>query len=802
MFKKNIFTDISRIFKYKSYSYVNILGLSVGMASFILIILYVYDEYSYDKYHKKYDRIYRIVSVLDFDGVGEKSASQPFPLAPAMAKEFNKYVESYVRFFNLQRSQFLVSYKNRVYNEKRFFYCDSSVFDVFDFELIKGNKHEVLNEPFSIIITESTARKYFKNENPIGKKLTFDRNYQFIVKGVLKDIKQQSHFKFDFLASFSSLRLLFPQMQTAMQNWIWNPCWTYIVLKKGVDVNNFQSNLYGFQKERFGKEADSFQLRLQALSDIHLHSNLDYEIEKNGKIRYVKILIVIAFLILFIAVINFVNLITAGATDRAKYIGIRKAVGASRMQLMRQFLSESVLVSFISLFIAISFVELALPFFSSITGKTIALSFRFDSKTIISLLLLGFVIGLLSGIYPAIFLSNTETTRLLKNNFRLGTKFLNLRKTLVFLQVLISLSLIITTLGIFQQLQYLRTADLGFKKNNTIIINAGIEEANRYAEFKDRLLKYSKIQSVTAMNYIIGQGHNTYNLIPENSKDIDFQFYPGLFVRADFVETFEIKIVAGRNFTKAEEQSGTAILVNEEMIKHFNYEKPEDILNVNFINEGRKLTVAGVFSNINTSSLHTKVEPFVILIHGDKYAKTADTKYIVIKTENSKLAEAIKSIGEVWNDMQIQKPFEYQVLNDVLKKHYSSEEVLVRMVGIFTLLSIIISTFGIWGLSSYITERRTREIGIRKSLGASMFEILKLIIKEFAFIVVFANILSWIIAYIVLSRWINSFAYKDYINLWLFALASILASGITLLTVIQKAIKVGGTNPVESINYE
>ncbi len=798
----NIKSHISKVFRYKSYSLLNIIGLSIGMASFIIIILYVYDEYSYDKYHSKSARTYRVVSLIDFNGVGEESASQAFPLAPTLASEYGNYIEAYVRFVNLQRAQFLVSYRNEVHNEKRFFYCDSSVFDVFDFQLITGNKADALKKPFSILLTKSTAEKYFKNQNPIGKKLIVDGKYEFTVRGILEDVRHQSHFKFDFLASFSSLPILFKQKSRVLNNWLWNPCWTYIVLKKGVTTNQFQQQLNHLKSDKYGYEADNFQFKLQPLRDIHLRSHLDYEIEKNGNVFYVRILTALAFLILFIAILNFVSLLTAGAIDRAKFIGIRKAVGASKIDLIKQFLVESVSVSFISLFIAMSLVELILPFLSYTTNGLVTIDFRFNLVTSIGLIFLGIFTGFVSGIYPAVFLSDHKTTQLLQNNLILGSQFLHLRKILVFVQLCISLLLIITTLGIHNQLKYLRTADLGFKKSNTIIINAGIEEANRYKEFKHKLLNNSEIKGVTAMNYIIGSSHNTYNLVPEKSPSTDYQFYPGLFVRDDFVETLGIKIVAGRNFNKLEVDSGQAILVNEEMCQYLNYENPEKILNTTYVNDGRIVKIVGVFSNINTTSLHSKIEPFVILIHGNDRNKTADTKYIVIKTEGNKLDSAISTIEQVWNDMKIHKPFEYKILTDILEEHYQSEEVLVEMVGTFTLLSIIISLFGIWGLSSYITECRTREIGIRKSLGASVFSIIKLIVKEFAFIIIFANVVSWLLAYLWLHNWVNSFAYKDYINLWLFLIASIVASLGALATVMHKALIVSLENPITSIKHE
>ncbi len=801
MLKKYVISSLKKILRYNSYSLINIIGLAIGLASFILIVLYVYDEYSYDKYHSKAERIYRITSILDFDGVGEESASQPFPMGAALKEDYPEYVESYVRFFNLQRSQFLVSNDEKVFNERRFFYCDTNVFDIFDFELVKGDKKDILKNPFSIVITESTAQKYFEDRNPIGEILKVDDYFEFEVKGVVKDVKDQSHFKFDFLASFASLPYVF-KYSKSMTSWIWNPCWTYLLLKEGIKAEDLEAKMDEFTKRKFGNEAKNFQLFLQALTDIHLTSHLDYEIEKNENIQYVRTLLIIAFLILLIASINFINLATAGAANRAKEIGIKKAVGATRRQLIQQFLIESLVTTFISLLIAISLVELFLPAFSSVTGKVVTTDFRFRKETLIGLFGLGVFTGLISGLYPALFLSSFKAVGLLKNNFKLGTRSTNFRKTLVLVQFSISLMLIIGTLGIFKQLKYLHNADLGFKKNSTVILDAGREESWRYREFKEALLKNPEIKNVTGMEYVIGSSHNTHEFIPEGRGEKEYQFYPALFVREDFVKTFEIKIKAGRDFLPNEQEAGEAVLVNEEMVRYLGYERNEDILGMNFRTTQGLEKVVGVFSNINVTSLHSKVEPFVINTSKNPKERIGDTRYIVIKIDDTKVEESIAVIEKTWDELGIEKPFEYQFLSDILEKHYTGEEVLGDLARIFTILSIIIASLGIWGLSAYITERRTREVGIRKALGASIFSILKLINKEFLVIILAANTIAWPIAYITLNKWIDGFAYRDYISIWSFVLASMIGFLIAVLTVSHKAVEAGSKNPVDALRYE
>jgi len=801
MFKNDLIFSLKNILRFRTYSLINIFGLAIGLASFILIALYVYDEFSYDQYHTNSNRIYRVTSVLDFNGTGEESSSQPFPLAEALNNEYPQYIQSYVRFFNLQKSQFLVSNETKVFNEKRFFYCDKNVFEVFDFELIKGDKHTVLNKPFSIVITESTAKKYFEDIDPIGKLLRVDNYFEFEVSGVVRDTKPQSHFKFDFLASFSSLPIVFKN-EKVMKGWIWNPCWTYLLLKDEAFAPKLAVELDQFIKKYIDNTNENYQLFLQPLLDIHLKSHLDYEIEKNDNAQYIKILLVVAFLILLIASINFVNLATAGAANRAKEIGIKKVIGASREQLIFQFFIESLVTTFISLLIAISLVEIFLPAFSAVTGKVITTDFRFRRETLFGLFGLGIFTGFISGIYPAIFLSSFRPIPLLRRNFKLGTKSTNFRKLLVLTQFSISLMLIIGTFGVFRQLRYLHNADLGFKKNSIVIIDAGYELNYKYSKFKQALLKDENIRNVTAMNYIIGSSYNTYEISHETAERPEYNFYPGILVRADFVKTFEIEVVAGRDFLPDEQDAGESILVNEEMVKFLNYKKNEDILETYF-NTGRsKEKVIGVFSNINTTSLHVKVEPFFIKMSKDSMTRTSDTKYIVIQINKEEIAESVAAIEKIWEKMEIERPFEYKFLQDILDEHYRGEDVLGDLARIFTIFSIIIASLGIWGLTAYITERRTREIGIRKALGASIFSILKLITSEFVWVSLFANIIAWPIAYLFLNKWINSFAYRDYISIWSFILASMIGILIALLTISHKSIEAGNRNPVDALKYE
>ncbi len=803
MIKNHILLTLRKILHNRNYSLINIIGLAIGLASFIIIMLYVYDEYSYDRYHSKHERIYRITSKMNFKGVGEKSSSQPFPLGETLYKDNREYIENYVRFFNLQKSVFTVSYEDRVFNETKFFYTDTSVFSIFDFKLIKGNKYSVLKEPFSIVITQSTAKKYFGDENPIGKSLKVDDRFEYEITGIVEDVPAQSHFKFDFLASFASLRYIF-RNEHVLNDWVWNPCWTYILLKPENKANELRKKLPAFAEKyvKIGKN-ETYELFLQPLTSIHLQSNLDYEIEKNGKAEYVLILMIIAVLILSIASINFINLATAGTSNRAKEIGMKKVVGGTRRQLIGQFLLESLIITFISLLIAISLVELFLPAFSSISGKVVSTDFRFRFETICALCVLGILTAIISGIYPALYMSGLAPLKLLRGIIRQSKAAKKLRKLLVLVQLSISIALIIVAIGIFKQLKYLHTKDLGFKNREIIILNSEFSNiASRFDNFKNDLLKDSGIKYVTGMDYIIGQSHNTHFFVPENYPETELQFYPSLFVRDDFVKTFDINIVAGKDFTDDEKNAGKEVLVNEEMVKYLNYKSNAGILGKKFRTQQGKAVVRGVISNINVSSLHTKVEPFIISIYSSQGARTNQTRFVAIQVQKGQLNESLKYIEQLWNKYEPNRPFEYLFLKNELDKHYQGENVLADLAGIFTLLSIIISSIGIWALTAYITETRTKEIGIRKVLGASVWSIVKLINSEFAGMFLLSNIIAWTAAYYALRVWIDNFAYRTEISFWIFVAALLLSLLNVVLTISHKSIIAASKNPVDSLKYE
>ncbi|MBM3435066.1 MAG: FtsX-like permease family protein, partial [Bacteroidetes bacterium] len=566
-------TTIRNLIKHKTYSIINILGLATGIASFLIIYLYVSDEISYDRYHSKAEDIYRLVNVYDFEGVGEKNASSPFPVAFTLKNEFPNLISNATRIFNFQAPRSFIEYQDKKFNERRFYFADSTFFEIFDYKFIKGNPNTALDENGSVILTESAAKKYFGSEDPMGKTIRFETRLEMHITGIIEDVPQQSHFKFDFIGSMSTLREQFGG--SLPRTWIWNPCWTYIVLNKNIDPSTLEKQFPDFiQKYFYDAEKNNVTLYLQALTDIHLKSKLDYEIEPNSDISSVYIFSVIAVFLLLIAVINYMNLATATSASRAKEIGIKKVNGADRIHLVSQFLSESIILCFIALVFALIIAEFALPVFNDLTGKSIALNAVFGWQNLILIILLGLFIGFLSGIYPSCYLASFQPITVLKSKLRTGTASGLPRKILVVFQFSISIMLIIGTLVIRKQLDFMRNSDLGFNKENIIVIPVNrTPVANDFLTFKRELLNNPNIVSVTSMDDIFGASHNTHEFRPEGFPEDKWQFYPALVVNYDFLKTFGIKLIAGRDYQEENKTDpSNGILINESMIKHLGWE--------------------------------------------------------------------------------------------------------------------------------------------------------------------------------------------------------------------------------------
>lgn len=785
---------------HRFHSILNFSSLIAGLTVFIFILLYIVDEQNYDKYHDDYDRIYRIVNVYDKDGVGEHASSSPFPLAEALRIEYPNMVESTVRFFNFQKPSIFVSYRNKKYNEERFFFVDSTLFDIYKIKLLSGDI-ENIKESGYVFITKTIAEKYFDEINPIGEEILIEGGLPLKIGGVIEDTPSQSHFKYDFLASFLSLKRMMGQIPH--KNWIWNPCWTYVKLKEGVRKQQIEKELPNLINKYYNERAKFITMYLQKIQDIHLHSHIDYEIEQNNNYQYINMLKASAFFVLIITLINFINLSSAASLTRAKEVGIKKVFGSQNNKIILQFIAENLIISFTAFLSAMFIVELSLPIFNDILDKDIVFNYIFTNYIFLFLVGLAFLNGLLAAIYPAFYLSSLDTIKVLHKRFSKIYRASKPRQVLVVMQYTISIIIIIATIVNISQFVYMKTADLGFNKKNIIILPVSNNPMLlQYEKFKEELLRYPEIKNITAMFDMLGVSHNTRDFYSDEFPKEFKQNCPDMIVDFDFIETFEMEIIAGRNFDKfLDNNYREGVILNEAITKHLGCETPDEAIGKSFSTPFRQQKVIGVVKDFNVSSLHTKISPFVI--HFDRKDIVVDwAKYLAIKVSDDHVDKALKIIEYTWDKYSKERPFEYSMLEDELMKLYKYENILVRLSIILSLISLLITGLGIMGLTSYITQQRTKEIGLRKALGAEPLSILKMLNMEFFKLLIISNIVSWIIGYFIQKQWLDNFVYSVQLQLWMFLLAGLIAFLFTAFMVSFQTINAANTNPVDSLRYE
>jgi putative ABC transport system permease protein len=786
------------------YYLINILGLAIGITSFILIMLYVNDEMSYDRQYSKADRIVRVCMVYDFGGVGENSASMPFPVAYTLKSEYPAMIEDVVRVFNFQSDRSLVDYEGRKFNESRLFFADSSFFQIFDHEFISGDPATALNEPNSVVITESTARRYFHDEDPVGKVLKFETILPLKVTGVIKDVPGQTHLRFDFIASLSSARSLF--RGRLPQTWVWNPCWTYVLLADGVTPEQLEANFPSFIKNYYyDAERESIVMYLQKLTEIHLHSRLDYEIRPNSNFAYIVVLSVIAVFLLLIASINFMNLSTATAGSRAREISIRKVTGADRFKLIFQFIGESLVVTLAAFILSLLLIEVFLPSFNDLTDKQIQLDYLLDQWNLLKLATLWLVLGIMSGAYPALYLSSFRPISILRGSPVNAARSGLARKILVVFQFTISIGLIVGTVMIFRQVNYLRQAELGFNPENIIMVRINQTKVIReFESFRNEMLKNPDILNITTLDDIIGASHNTHEFWFEGMKENEWRFFPALVVWYDFVETFGIKIVAGRDYNrenKTDPEKG--LLVNESLVRHMGWKSNEEALGKKFRSLSGDENIIGVFKDFQPTSFRDKKGPFILNMKEKSGEIYFFMKYAAIRTTGQDNQKVISYLESRWSEFEKDKPFDYFILSEDLKRLYTDEKNLGNLAFTFTLLILFVAAMGLFGLASFMAEKRTREIGIRKVMGASVLDLMILLQKEFTLLVIIAMVIAWPVSYFLVDTlFMQQFAIRVPFNLWIFILSGLFALVISLLIISYRALRASMTNPVETLKYE
>ena len=809
MLKNYIKVAVRNLTRNKVFSAINIGGLAVGIAACILIFLFVKDELSYDRYHSKADRVYRVTrNWLSNDGsVSLHLARVAPPIGPLLQQDFSQ-IEAVTRMVTFG---LLLENKEtqQTFREDDVFFAEPSIFKLFDINLVKGNPEKALREPFTILLSEKTAEKYFPGEDPVGKVLHFDEQYSLRVDGVFESFPKNSHMHPELLGSFSTLNdSTIYGAEGLKTNWGNNSFPTYVLLPSAEAAKEIEAQLPAFLDKHLAgdnyaagtKPSDFTNLFLQKLTDIHLKSNLDSELEVNGDIDSITILSVVALIILLIACINYINLSTARSTSRAKEVGVRKVIGAARHNLVLQFLLESVLTVCIATLLALGIVELCLPWLNSFAGKEIDFNLFTDYWLLALLLLLPLLIGLLAGLYPALYLSHFQAATVLKGALSSSSKNPMLRKALVIVQFSVSIILIIATGIIFQQLMYIQNKDLGFDKDQLVILDENEDLREQMDAFKAELMKSSAIKGVgrsrlipteQLLNSMGAQVIKGDSMAP-TSASIKF-----VTVDHDLFDVYNMKIVAGRNFSKEYRSDDTAAYVlNEAAVRMIGWKDPQQAINQSFKYGDNTGRIVGVVRDINFESLHKEISPMVFMISGwGNYRKTS------IKIGGDTEA-ALAHIEDTWNKFLPNYPFEYEFLDQLYGQAYEAEQKKGKIFTIFSCMAIFIACLGLFGLASYTTVQRRKEIGIRKVFGAPISSIVTLLSKDFMLLVLFANILAWPIAWYAMRKWLNDFAYRIDMGTDIFILAAVLAFIIAMATISFQAIKAASSDPVKSIRTE
>ena len=795
MFKNYLKIAVRNIFKNKIYSFINIAGLSIGLAGFILISILIKNELSYENFHKKENRIYRVVEIQNQKGIGKLNVAVTMgPLSPAL-KDYFPEIESSARLKPVP--SVFCKIGSEGFYEDGLSFADQSVFNIFTIPFIKGNPKTALETPNSLIISETIAQKYFNNDNPLGKTITISgvtESSDFIVTGVIKDYPKNSHIFFNMLGSYKFIENSF----SWLKSWETNSLATYILLKKGINYKEVENKFSGFLKDNVPKESQSdLQMYLQPLKDVHLYStNITYQTysRNEGSAETVYLFSVIAFFILLIACINFMNLATARSTKRIKEIGMRKVLGSSRRKLIYQFIGEAVFISLIAFVLSIFIVEITFPLFKNIFEDRIIFSYTGSAMFFLELIGITLFVGIISGSYPAVFLSNFQPAQSLKGNLPSKNKGSFLRKVLVILQFSIAVILMICTGIVANQMSFIRNKNLGFNKEHIIYLPIRSKDTrDKINLIKTELRKNPQIIDAAAGSGLAGASGSEGDVTVAGTNGQTKLMMRYSYVDPDYVNTMQMKIVEGRNFSPLHStDSSASVIINEAAVKKFGWKNP---IGKQFENKPL-LTVIGVVKDFNFFSLHSEIGPLLMSIQPDEF------NYLLIRIKPGNIPETINYIENTWNKIVPGRPFDYAFLDKHFDDIYKTDRQTGEMFGFFSFLAIFIACLGLFGLASYTVEQRTKEIGVRKVLGASVGSVIFLLSKDFLMLVLAAAIIAAPVSYYLMNNWLQDFAYKIQINWWMFAAAAAIALTIAIGTTIFHALKAATSNPIKSLRYE
>lgn len=780
----------------KTFSAINIGGLVISLTAFILMALYIQNELSYDKFNSKADRIYRVVDDKQTNALMQHGAGSAGPMAPALLNDFPQVKEA-VRIINAEG---LVKYEDKLFEERGIFFADPGIFKVFDLGMLKGNANTALTAPMSIVITEKTAEKYFGKAEALGKVLLLDGKVMNVT-GVIRNLPANTHINFDFLISMATAQQKNSGYDWLFSNWYSNNFYTYLLLPENYNPHALESEFTAFADRHKANTANTkHHYGLEKLTDIYLHSDREGQVGKTGSISSLYIFSAIAVFILLLACINFINLSTARAAERAKEVAVKKVNGVSRRQLINQFFIESFLMTGIALTMAVAIAAMLLPLFNQFAGKSIDPDL-FAPLHISVLLAILVSVGIISGGYPAFILSGFDPITALKGNVRSSLRGVFIQKGLVVFQFSISIILIISSIVVYTQLQYMQKHDLGFKPSQTMVINFEGDQTvkQQYQLIKNQLMQIKGVKSVAASSSVPGDlGASGWSMdFAKKTGDTVHAELPIFLTDFTFMKQYNIPMVAGRGLSPLfAADTVTSMLINETALRKLGFNNAEEAIGVKVGMYPTEAIITGVYKDFHFQSLQKPIEPLAIRVIPDNF------RLFSVELNTADLQHTVAGIEKLWKNMVPQRPLAYSFLNENFNRQYESEIKFGQLFLVFTTLAVSIACFGLFGLALFSVKQRTKEIGIRKVVGASVAQIATLLSKDFITLIFAAIVIASPIAFYAMHRWIQAFAYRITLSWWIFALGALAAIVVAISTISYQAIKAAIANPVKSLRTE
>lgn len=791
------------------FSVLNIAGLAVGMASFIIIVLWITDELSYDRFHENSDRIVRMKTFFQMNGEEEYSPFCPAPMANALVNDYPE-VETVVRMRDY--GNFIVKYEDKVFNERQIIFADSTFFNVFSFKLLSGDPDEVLKASNAIVISETAAKKYFGDEDPVGKMIKLDNRLDIQVTGVFEDMPSPSHIHFDYIVSLYT----YDEERNGM--WLSNNFHTYALLKPNVDIKKFESKLTSLIEKYISAQAaqmlgmswedikaggTNLSYSVTPVADIHLHSKMEGEFETPGSMMSVRIFGIIALFIIILACINFTNLSTARSITRLKEVGVRKTYGVSRRSLIRQFNFESLLIVTLAFIFAMVLVEMSLPYFNDLTGKELQIEY-FSGKFLIGVIAMIIVVAIMAGFYPSFYLSSFKPIHVLKGDVEMkGNKF-NFRSILVIVQFFISLVLLSSTAVLTKQMRFMQKKDLGFDKEEVIAIRNTYLLGDNIDAFKQELERNTSIQKVSISGYLpIPSSRNNSTSFPDANLSADMFNCQNWIIDLDYVETYGLNIIDGRNFSEDYPTDSMALLINETGARKLGWDKPvgrilgvpDDFSNMEKMNLD-EYTIVGVVKDFHFESLHLPITSQIFFLG----RSTGSTSVRI--NANTDISHLLSDLENIWKEFAPDQPFTYNFIDQRLEQEYESERQLGKLLTIFTLFAFFVSSLGLIGLSVFSSEQRKKEIGLRKTNGSSIGQIIWLLSIDFTKLVAISFVLSVPVTVIFMQKWLAGFAYRTTLSWWIFAITLGMTYLVAMIAILFQSYQAATANPVDTFRTE